>query len=113
DLVLGAMLGFFSGNAGLLRRFRVRLGLRLLSLLRAFGGKPSPLLLGQPGLFGRRDARFLRGNLGKLTPGELCVEAVRILGDEGIQCGLVADLLREFIVAAYVGLRSRGWGRGL
>ena len=43
----------------------------------------------------------------ELQLGEAGVEAVRILREERVQRGLVADLQREFVVAAGLGLRAR------
>src|SRR5450631_2101649 len=113
-LLLRDLLGLFGGNAGLLRRFRIRFGgLELLGLLCAFGGQPRPLLFGQSRLLGRRDAGFLGGNPGDLDFGQVCVEPVRILREEGAQCVLVADLQRQFVIPARLRLgigRGRGWG---
>jgi hypothetical protein len=82
-----------------------------LRLLGALGSKPRPLLLGQPRLLGRCDARFFGGDLVELKLGKAGVEAVRILREERVERAPVADLQRQFVVAAGFSLRIEG-GRG-
>ena len=111
-LVLRHLLGFFGSDTRLLGRLGVGLGLGLLGLLRALGGKPRPLLFGQPRLFGGGDPRFFGGDLVELKLGQAGVETVRILREERVQGALVADLQRQFVIAASFGLRTeRGRGR--
>jgi len=82
-----------------------------LRLLGALGSEPRPLLLGQPRLLGRCDARFFGGDLVELKLGKAGVEAVRILREERVERAPVADLQRQFVVAAGFSLRIEG-GRG-
>ena len=115
-LVLRHLLGLFGRDARLLGGLGFGLGLGLLRLLGALGGEPCPLLFGQPRFFGRRDARFLGGDLVELKLGKAGVEAIGILREEGVERALVADLQREFVIAAGFGLRAEGrrrWRRRL
>ena len=106
-LVLRDLLGLFGRDARLLGGLCVGLGLGLLRLLGAFGGEPRPLLLGQPRLLGRGDAGFFSGDLFELKLGKAGVETVWILREERVERALVADLQREFIIAAGFGLGVR------
>ena len=110
-LVLRHLLGLFSRDARLLGGFGFRFGLCLLRLLGALGGEPCPLLFGQPRLLGRSDARFFGGDLVELKLGKARVEAIGILREEGVERALVADLQREFVIAAGFGLRADGGRR--
>ena len=111
-LILRDLLGLFGRDARLLGGLGVGLGLGLLRLLGALGGEPRPLLLGQPRLLGRGDAGFFGGDLVELKLGKAGVEAVGILREEGVQRALVADLQRQFVVAAGFGLRTERGRRG-
>ena len=111
-LVLRHLLGLFSRDARLLGGLGFGFGLCLLRLLGALGGEPRPLLLGQPRLLGRGDARFFGGDLVELKLGKAGVEAVGILREEGVERALVADLQRQFVIAAGFGLRVEGWRAG-
>ena len=110
-LVLRHLLGLFSRDARLLGSPGFRFGLCLLRLLGALGGEPRPLLFGQPRFFGRGDARFLGGDLVELKLGKAGVETIGILREEGVERALVADLQRQFVIAAGFGLRAGGWRR--
>ena len=79
------LLGLLGGDTRLLGGLGISLGLGLLRLLRAFGGKTSPLLLGQTRLLGGGDAGFLGNDLFDLQLGEVGIEAVRILREERLQ----------------------------
>src|SRR5262249_39852623 len=100
-------LGLLGGDARLFGGFGVGFGLGLRGLLGAFGGQPRTLLLGSTRLFGRGHAGIFGGELLELQFGQVRIEAVGILREESVQCGLVADLQRKLIVAAHVGLRAR------
>ena len=105
-LVLRNLLGLFGGDARLLGGPDISLGLRLLRSLSPFGDQPRPLLFGQPRLLGGGDADFLGGDLVELQLGEAGIEAVGILLEEGIERVLVAELKRQFVIAAGFGLRA-------
>jgi len=65
---------------------------------------------GEPGLPGRRNRGQLR-NFAELKPGEIGVIAVRMLGEEGIQCVLVAKLQCQLEIPADLRLRRVCWRR--
>ena len=77
-MFLRNLLGFLGGDPGQLRSLGVRVGLGLLRLLGALGGKPRPLLFGQPCLFGGSYPRLFGGDLLELKLGEARVETIRI-----------------------------------
>ena len=105
-LILRHLLSFFGGEARLLGGLGVSIGFRLLRLLGAFGREPRALLFGQPRLLGRGDPGLFGRDLLELKLGEAGIETIRVLRQERVERALVADLQRQFIVAAGLGLRA-------
>src|SRR5262249_33005409 len=103
-LFLCDLLGLLGRETRLLGGFRVGLGLGLLRLLGALGGEPHALLFGQPRLLGRGNAGLFGRYLLELQPGKAGVETIGILREEGVERALVADLQRQFVIAAGFGL---------
>ena len=104
-LLLRGLLGLLGGEPRLLGGLGVGLGLGLRVLLRTLGGKPRRSCSACLRLFGRRHMGFFGHDLVELKLGEARIETVGMLGEEGVERALVADLQRQFIVAADVGLR--------
>ena len=61
------------------------------------------LLIGR-WLAGHGSVHFVGGDLCELKPGQVCIEPVWILGQKSVQRVLVADLQRELVVLAGIGL---------
>ena len=100
------LLGFFGGRRGFLGGLRVGLRLLLLRLCAPSAASRARSCSASRAFSVAATRASSAAILASWSLARLRVVAVRILRQEGVQCVLVADLQRQFVVTAHLGLRA-------